>query len=138
MTALSPPDQPKPANEASGGFDAMRTPKDRTVAEFQSAAEALADALRAVDVDGEKDWIIKNFDEETTKADPNDIKDEVDRLVVLKSYNILDTKKESEFDILTDKAKKYFSCPPIAVVCCLVDDVGRQWVKYMFKVCLRS
>lgn len=120
------PDQAKHTNdEAAEALDAMQPAKDRSVADFQSA-EALADALKAIDIDGEKDWTLKNFDEETTVADPNNIDDEVERLMILKSYNILDTENEAEYDVLTDEAKRYFGCP-IAVVSLV--DFGRQWFK---------
>lgn len=119
---------PTPANEvAADALDATQEPppKDRSVADFQST-EALTLALKALPIDGEKDWTLNNFDKETTKADPNNVEGEVERLMVLKSYNILDTEKETEIDILTEQAKQFFGCP-IAVVTLV--DVGRQWFK---------
>jgi hypothetical protein len=47
---------------------------------------------------------------DSTKADSNKIDDEVDRLMILQSYSILDTEKEVEYDVLTEEAKQYFGC----------------------------
>jgi GAF domain-containing protein len=100
----------------------MSPSKDRTVADFHPE-QALADALKGVGIDGEKDLPVKNFDEETTtKADPNKIEDKVDKELM----SAINTEDEVEYDILTDEAKNYFGYP-IAVVSFM--DVGRQRFK---------
>ena len=70
--------------------------------------------------------MLKNYDEATTLNDPNRIEDEVERLLALKSYHILDTDKEVEFEEMTKEAKDYFGVP-IAVISLV--DLGRQWFK---------
>ena len=81
-------------------------PKDRTVSDYRSEEE-LIEALKQAQVE-DKDWLLTNYDATTSEANPNDIKAEADRLLVLQSYNILDTKNEVEFDLITNEAKDYF------------------------------
>eukprot|EP00977_Amphora_coffeiformis_P012212 scaffold3023_cov175-Amphora_coffeaeformis.AAC.3 len=70
------------------------------------------------------DWRLGKYDEETSNPQSED--DELERLMVLQSYNILETKQEPEFDELTREAKEMFDVP-IAVVS--IVDMGRQWFK---------
>lgn len=91
----------------------------RTVADYHSAAD-VTDALV------ERDWELAVYNAETTVPDPNNIDDETARLLCLKSYNILDTEQEIEFEEITQQARKAFGCP-VAVVSLV--DMGRQWFK---------
>ncbi len=100
-------------------------PRDRTVVDFDSVAE-IRNALSEVDLSGDKDWMIKNYDQQTTIESPNKISEEAERLMVLRSYDILDTEKEEEFEAITNECKEFFDCP-IAVVSLV--DMGRQWFK---------
>jgi GAF domain-containing protein len=102
-------------------------PKDRSVNDFHSAAEVARGLLESLQVsDSPADWVLQNYDAKTTVNDPNDPNMEFQRLMTLKSYNILDTENEVEFDELTREAKEFFGCP-IAVVSLI--DMGRQWFK---------
>jgi len=92
---------------------------------------AAADEEHAVMVqylDQKLDWILENYDTENTI--PQDIEDEVSRLLVLKSYLVLDAVKDSTeatkfgFDHITDVASREFDCP-IALISLV--DLGRQW-----------
>jgi GAF domain-containing protein len=95
---------------------------DIDVADFQPE-QALADALNEVDNDEEKDLNLKTFEKETTtKADPNKIVDKVGKELM----SAINAEDETEYDILTDEAKNYFGYP-IAVVS--FTDVGRQKFK---------
>ena len=103
------------------------TTKDRTVIEYDSIEDIKKALKQQVAVDGyNSDWMLQNYDATTTTAYPNHIEDEALRLSVLKSYNILDSATEMEFDAITDECKRYFKCP-IAVVSFV--DMGRQWFK---------
>ena len=116
---MAPRSEP-PVNHA----DAPIEPLPRTVADFANAADL---AREMGDLSPEElDWQLRNYDIKTTEDNPNDAEREVSRLMTLKSYNILDTEAEVEFDELTRQAKEEFGCP-IAVVSLV--DLGRQWFK---------
>ena len=68
------------------------------------------------------DWILENYDEATTKR--QSISHELRRLLVLKSYLILDTERKESFDQVTNLARERFECP-MAVISLV--DLGRQW-----------
>ena len=102
----------------------IEPPLCRTVADFANAAE-LAREMGDLSVE-ESDWKLRNYDPKSTVANPNDAEAEVSRLMTLKSYDILDSQAEIEFDELTRQAKEEFGCP-IAVVSLV--DLGRQWFK---------
>jgi GAF domain-containing protein len=83
------------------------------------------DLLRAALSKGSgEDWKLQIFDQKTTYTP--DIERESKRLMVLKKYNILESKKEVEFEETTIAAKDMFNVP-IAVVSLV--DFGRQWFK---------
>lgn len=105
--------------------DIIAEPRDRTVADCESVAQ-IRQALRQVDLSGNLDWTLKNYDFQTTIESPNSIKNEAKRLMILKSYDILDTGREEEFEAITNECTKFFQCP-IAVVSLV--DMGRQWFK---------
>lgn len=63
--------------------------------------------------------------EETTTI-PQTLEAELNRLLVLKSYDILETEMEPEFEDITKEAAALFNVP-IAVVSLV--DMGRQWFK---------
>jgi GAF domain-containing protein len=100
-------------------------PKDRTVVDYDSA-EQVCEALKSVDLSGNKDWTLNKFDVKTSIADQNNIEDEAERLLCLKSYGILDTENEVEFEAITKEAADFFGCPIAAVS---LVDMGRQWFK---------
>ena len=101
--------------------------KDRTVLDYQTTKE-VEDALDELDLSlgDEKDWELQQYEVDTTIPEPNNRELEAKRLMCLKSYNILDTEKEVEFEAITNDAKNFFDVP-IAVVSLI--DMGRQWFK---------
>jgi hypothetical protein len=113
-------------------------PRDRSVVDYESVAE-LTQALQASSsfsssslssssfLTEERDWELTKYNVKTTVKDPNNIPNEVDRLLCLKSYHILDTAHdEPEFEFITQEAQKVFDCP-IAIISLV--DLGRQWFK---------
>jgi hypothetical protein len=130
---MAPKDDPQASAAEAEAAEAIQDeapqpPPDRTVNDFMNEAELARALLENVTLKGEEnaDWTLNNYDLKSTVADPNNTNNEVKRLMTLKSYNILDTESEVEFDQLTAEAKQFFQCP-IAVVSLV--DVGRQWFK---------
>lgn len=70
----------------------------------------------------EYDWVLENYDKKTTE--PQCLDDEIKRLLVLKSYLILDAEREEVFETITGLAGRIMKCP-IALVSLI--DLGRQW-----------
>jgi len=68
------------------------------------------------------DWVLTNYDPETTK-DPS-VQEEYERLRVLRSYMVLDVEPETVFEKFTAQATREFNAP-IALVSLV--DLGRQW-----------
>ena len=68
------------------------------------------------------DWVVAKFDEET--SNPQSVQEEMQRLQVLKSYLIMDTKREEAFDRITQLASRIFDVP-VAMVTLV--DLGRQF-----------
>jgi hypothetical protein len=68
------------------------------------------------------DWVLPYFDPQTTEA--QSMEEELKRLQVLKSYLILDAKREEAFERITALAGRIFDVP-IALVSLV--DLGRQW-----------
>jgi CheY-like chemotaxis protein/signal transduction histidine kinase len=69
------------------------------------------------------DWVLPDgYDPETTEA--QSMKEELQRLQVLKSYLVLDAKREAAFERITAIASRTFKVP-IAIVGLV--DLGRQW-----------
>jgi CheY-like chemotaxis protein/GAF domain-containing protein len=68
------------------------------------------------------DWVISNYNAELSET--QSLEEELKRLQVLKSYLILDSEKEGNFERLTALASRMFKVP-----ICLVSlvDLGRQW-----------
>jgi len=74
-------------------------------------------------VDQELDWVLQNFDPTTTRA--QSVERELRRLLVLKSYLILDEKPKLYLDRLTKLAQCKFNCPTSFIG---LMDLGRQWL----------
>lgn len=68
------------------------------------------------------DWVIKDLDPSTSENQT--LEAELDRLKVLRSYQILDSEREEAFERLTAMAARMFDVP-IALVSLV--DMGRQW-----------
>lgn len=73
-------------------------------------------------LDPELDWVLENFDRETTE--PQTLNEELQRLLVLKSYLVLDDERKQSFERITGLASRMFNCP-MALVSLV--DLGRQW-----------
>ena len=68
------------------------------------------------------DWQTPHLDART--SDPESLDREVERLMVLKEYLILDSDREEKFERITALAGRIFDMP-ICLVCLV--DIGRQW-----------
>jgi len=97
-------------------------PKLTTVQDFQKE-DVLAEALKEAHI---ADWHYPVWEKKTTEGDINDANAEARRLMVLKSYEVLDSNKDVDFDDLTKEARDLFQVP-VAVVSLV--DIGRQWFK---------
>jgi GAF domain-containing protein len=74
------------------------------------------------DVDPKLDWVLENYDEATTEK--QSLSHELRRLLVLKSYLVLDIERKDSFEQLTALASKHFDCPICRIS---MVDLGRQW-----------
>jgi CheY-like chemotaxis protein/GAF domain-containing protein len=72
--------------------------------------------------DPKLDWVLENYDRETTE--PQTLNDELQRLLVLKSYLVLDDNRKQSFERITGLASRMFKCP-MALISLV--DLGRQW-----------
>lgn len=72
--------------------------------------------------DKNMDWVLENFDAATTEQQTLD--HELRRLLVLKSFLILDANPKESFDNITARAQETFQVPM-----CMISlvDLGRQW-----------
>lgn len=68
------------------------------------------------------DWVLPCYDPLTTEA--QSMKEELQRLMVLKNYLILDAEKEKAFERITAIAARVFDVP-MALISLV--DLGRQW-----------
>lgn len=94
----------------------------RTALDYRTRDD-LIEALQKTDNEGNVDWLVE-YDESTSEDATEEY--ETERLSVLKSYDILETQRELEFDEITNEVKDYFHAP-FAVVTLV--DMGRQWFK---------
>ena len=69
------------------------------------------------------DWLLPTFDPEC--MEPQTLDEEVKRLMVLKSYKVLDQEREEAFDRITALAARIFDVP-VAVINLI--DLGRLWL----------
>eukprot|EP00339_Tiarina_fusa_P020144 CAMPEP_0117086010 /NCGR_PEP_ID=MMETSP0472-20121206/60406_1 /TAXON_ID=693140 ORGANISM="Tiarina fusus, Strain LIS" /NCGR_SAMPLE_ID=MMETSP0472 /ASSEMBLY_ACC=CAM_ASM_000603 /LENGTH=198 /DNA_ID=CAMNT_0004815383 /DNA_START=60 /DNA_END=656 /DNA_ORIENTATION=+ len=107
---------------SEGASEVKESPKLTTVDDYASSEE-LAEALAGQKIE---EWKLPTFDAKASQSDPNDVEREARRLMVLQSYDVLDTEKEDEFEDITKEATAYFNVP-VAVVSLV--DMGRQWFK---------
>ena len=96
MSAVAEDNQAQPVEEEA-------PPKLRTVHDFGEPTDLLDALDTSVD-----DWELKNYEMASSGTDPNDAEIEARRLLVLKSYNVLDSENEEEFDLITQEAQRYF------------------------------
>lgn len=83
---------------------------------------AASETLENQSLDPELDWVLENYDPETTE--PQTLNDELQRLLVLKSYLVLDDERTQSFERITGLASRMFNCP-MALISLV--DLGRQW-----------
>jgi GAF domain-containing protein len=95
--------------------------QDLVLATEDVHAVAIAD-VDMEEVDQKLDWVLENYDEETTEKQSLD--HELHRLLVLKSYLLLDTETDAQFERVTGLASRLFKCP-IALISLV--DLGRQF-----------
>jgi len=93
-----------------------------------SAPSGSACPTNASALDPKLDWVLENYHKETTR--PQTVEEEMRRLLVLKSYLVLDGKNtatnatSSTFEDITLEAQQRFDCP---IVLISLIDLGRQW-----------
>ena len=83
----------------------------------ESAGQACAEPLP-----GKSDWVLPVPDPD---AEPQTVQNEVQRLLTLKSYLLLDTQKEEAFEKLTEEARELFNVPTSLIS---LIDLGRQFL----------
>ena len=101
-------------------------PKLTTIGDYANSNTKVEELRRVLSDTKLDEWVLPNYDTNTSQTNPNDPEQEARRLMVLHSYGILDTNKEDEFEVITKEATAYFDVP-IAVVSLV--DMGRQWFK---------
>jgi len=68
------------------------------------------------------DWVLTNYDQKN--SEPQSLEEELNRLQALRSYLLLDSEREEQFERLTALASRVMDVP-IALVSLV--DLGRQW-----------
>jgi hypothetical protein len=109
------------------------TTKFRSVLHYQTADE-LVQALQAVSMDdsaatkdscsSSSDWLLSNYDRDSS-IEPT-VEHEARRLQALKSYHILETAREDEFDQIARDVRDRFG---VAWAVMGFVDLGRVWIK---------
>jgi hypothetical protein len=95
----------------------------RSVVDYVTAEE-LERALQTVTPQGaaKEDWVLPIPDPGCEEQTPEQ---ELQRLLTLKSYMLLDSEKEEEFDKLTQEAREVFGVPTSLIS---LIDFGRQFL----------
>lgn len=83
---------------------------------------AVVDEEEGVELEEEWDWTVTNYDVEN--SEPQTVAREVQRLQVLKSYQIVGAEREDAFDRICNLGARIFDCCTTFVV---LLDMGRQW-----------
>ena len=90
---------------------------ERVVAKTQRSGESLSDST-----DENLDWVLTNYDQNNSES--QSLEQELGRLQALRSYLLLDSEREEQFERLTALASRVLDVP-IALVSLV--DLGRQW-----------
>jgi len=93
---------------------------ERVVAKSETTAEPAVAMLKATDQN--LDWVLTNYDQKN--SEPQSLEEELQRLQALRSYLLLDSEREEQFERLTALASRVMGVP-IALVSLV--DLGRQW-----------
>ncbi|KAG7343724.1 two-component system sensor histidine kinase [Nitzschia inconspicua] len=75
------------------------------------------------DVAQDMDWVLTNYDEKNSV--PQTMEEEMKRLQALRSYLILDSERERQFERLIAMGRRIFSVPMTSIT---LIDLGRQWI----------
>mmetsp|Transcript_1322 Transcript_1322/g.2729 ORF Transcript_1322/g.2729 Transcript_1322/m.2729 type:complete len:845 (+) Transcript_1322:18-2552(+) len=103
------------ANSKDGNF------VERVVAKSDPTGEANAvDMLKSTEQN--LDWVLTNYDQKN--SEPQSLEEELKRLQALRSYLLLDSEREEQFERLTALASRVMDVP-ITLVSLV--DLGRQW-----------
>lgn len=89
-------------------------------AKDQNGADQASAILKSTDQN--LDWVLTNYDQKN--SDPQSLEEELKRLQALRSYLLLDSEREEQFERLTALASRVMDVP-IALVSLV--DLGRQW-----------
>ncbi len=101
-----------PSGEGPLGFS------ERVVAKTQKTDNGAAAAVQGKGLD----WVLTNYDQKN--SEPQSLEEELKRLQALRSYLLLDSEREEQFERLTALASRIMNVP-IALVSLV--DLGRQW-----------
>jgi len=93
---------------------------ERVVAKTQKTSANSTDMLKSTDEN--LDWVLTNYDQKN--SEPQSLEEELNRLQTLRSYLLLDSEREEQFERLTALASRVMDVP-IALVSLV--DLGRQW-----------
>lgn len=81
-----------------------------------------SEGINGGDDDDDLDWVLTNYDEKN--SEPQSLEEELKRLQTLRSYLVLDSERETQFERLTALASRVLDVP-IALISLV--DLGRQW-----------
>ena len=98
------------------------SPIDIAMETSSGDATLVSDDVGQASTPGAMDWILENYDEQTTEGP--DIDAELGRLKVLKSFQLLDKDRESCYDRFAQMAARIFDTP-LAFINLV--DLGRIW-----------
>jgi len=93
---------------------------ERVVAKTRKTSDHPTDVLKTTDEN--LDWVLTNYDQKN--SEPQSLEEELNRLQALRSYLLLDSEREEQFERLTALASRVMNVP-IALVSLV--DLGRQW-----------
>jgi hypothetical protein len=121
------------SSEDTDSLTFMFSGKERVVAKtqnisFEEEDESVDQHARQQHKNGknknhnELDWVLTNYDERN--SEPQSLEEELRRLQTLRSYLVLDSEREHQFERLTALASRILDVP-IALVSLV--DLGRQW-----------
>jgi hypothetical protein len=109
-------------DENTGSCSAQLTALLGDIQDGQPVQKVVRSADLQAELSSICDWVFPTFDSETTN--PQTVHDEFVRIQNLKSYWILDSKREEAFDRITQLASRIFDVP-VAMVTLV--DLGRQF-----------
>jgi len=106
-----------PAKKQSEDSSSIAGHSEEFVAKTQGSDENLLESTNE-----NLDWVLTNYDQKN--SEPQSLEQELGRLQALRSYLLLDSEREEQFERLTALASRVLDVP-IALVSLV--DLGRQW-----------